>query len=1034
MTPTAPREAPPDPSDVQSLDLILERDPSGAYAVMDSATRESYRRRCQELAERSRKDPFTVAREALLLSEEREPGDARGRHVGVWLMAEGQPQLEARLGCHLSRVERARRFVRQHVGNVYLGSLLVLLVLALVGLERYLAACGIGAVPRLGLVALLTPSILDLIQSRIDLLLGRLSGPLKPLPRLDPERIFTPNTRTLVVTPLLVASTEDIESQLRMMEINSLGNVEPDLYFALLTDFRDAAVKEEPSERALLERMERGIRELNERHGDAERPRFFVLHRERRWNPVARRWMGWERKRGKLDEFNRLLLGARDTSYTSPLPEVLRSVRYVITLDADTHLVPGSAARLVATLHHPLNQARFDATGQRVVAGYSLLQPSCEFAPTRAQWLVSKGWPVSLTRNKKRPRFDLLSMHQAVFGTGEFYGKGIYDVAAFARALEGRIPENAILSHDRLEGLYARVAFIHDIKMFEGAPGNYSVLARIWHRWIRGDWQVLPWILPRVPAQGGRRVANTLSVFDRWKLLAAPLRLLLIPLAVLTLACGWLWLPGRLAGAWTLGMTMWMNRQSILDMLGHLPRLLRNSNSLLGGLRVVISTAVGIPLGTLLATVAALPVTALTLDAIIRAQYRLTFDRTHMLDWTTHAHSVRKGGGFASKLVLPEIGGAALLALGLGGVLLAFNPEALPGASPLLLGWIPFLVIAMRERAIPKTQPVPPAELDRLRVLARDAWSQYAQWHPTRDSASDEGQEVSPTDLALWLVAPMSAYHLEYLNLDEFVARLDTSLAVISGLERHRGHLLDRYDVREWRPVGPRHLTTAESGVMAAALVVVESGLRAARKAASGALLARLEDVEARARVLREEMDFTFLYDTSAQLFHVGYDVDARAADAEHQGLLTSGAMLAGFMAIARKQAPLAHWLALTASDQRLRAKGVRPSGNPALAEQLLPTLFLWFPPWTLLSQAAEATVEGDLDAAHHSLLALRFRPKPALAQLRHATHPGSSRPQAMAVAAVANLACDDILVQHFHQHWQTAWVEALVFETKDVS
>lgn len=1029
MTPTAP------------LDQILERDPAGAYAVMDAPTRERYRRVCQELAERSRKEPLTVAREAILLSEEREPNDARGRHVGFWLMAEGRPLLEARLGCHISRTERARRFVRQHAGNFYLGALFLLLALATLGVERSLAASGLGTVPRLVLVALLAPSILELIQSRVDHLLARLATPLTPLPRLEPGRIFTPDTRTLVVTPLLVANAEDIESQLRMMEVNYLGNVEPDLYFALLTDFRDASVKEEPTERALLERMERGIRELNERHGYSERPRFFVLHRERRWNPVARRWMGWERKRGKLDELNRLLLGARDTSYTTPLPEVLRSVRYVITLDADTHLLPGSAARLVATLHHPLNRASFDAAGRRVVAGYSILQPSCEFAPTREQWLISKGWPVSLTRDKKRPRFDPVSMNQAVFGTGEFFGKGIYDVAAFTRALEGRIPENYVLSHDRLEGLYARVAFVHDIKMFESTPGNYSVLARIWHRWSRGDWQVLPWVLPRVPSQDGRRVANTLSVFDRWKLLAPPLRLLLGPLSVITFACGWLWLPGRLAGAWTLGMAVWMNRHSVLDMLGHMPRLFRSARTLPGKLWAVASTGVGIVAGTVLVTVSALPVTAVTLDAILRAQYRLVFDRTHILDWTTHAHSVRKGGGLASRFVLPEVGGSALLALGLAGVLLAFNPGALPGASPLLLGWIPFLVIAMRDRAAPKPLSVPAEDVDRLKALAHGSWTRYEQENPmrleagraARDSASDGGQEVSPTDLALSLVAPMSAYHLEYLKLDELLARLETSLDAISGLERHRGHLLDRYAVRDWRPVGTRHVTTAESGVMSAALVVVESGLRAVRETASGAPLARLEAVEARARALREEMDFTFLYDSTVQLFHVGYDVEARALEAEHHGLLTSGAMLAGFMAIARKQAPLQHWLALAASDQRLRAEGVPLPRHHALAEQLLPTLFLWFPPKTLLAQAAEATVAEGLDAAHHSLLALRFQPKPALAHLRLAEHPASSRPQAMTIAAVANVVCDDILVQHFHQHWQTAWVEALVFETKDV-
>ncbi|WPB73720.1 hypothetical protein KYC5002_32355 [Archangium violaceum] len=1031
---TNPRETTPGANDARELDQILEQDPAGAYASMDSTTRERYRRACHELASWSKKDPLTAAREAIRLSQEHPADDERGRHVGAQLLAEGRPQLEARLGCHVPRAERAARLLRRHAQRAYVGSLFGLLALALLGVERLLAARGIDAPHRLLLVALLSLSFLDFIQDRVNALLSRLVAPLSPLPRLEPQRVFTRDTRTMVVTPLLVASAEDIESQLRMLEVNYLGNVEPELYFALLTDFRDAPEKEQPGERELLERLERGIRELNERHGYREQPRFFFFHRERRWNPVAGRWMGWERKRGKLDEFNRLVLGARDTSHTGPIPELVHTVRYVITLDADTHLLPGSAARLAATLHHPLNRARFAPDSQRVIAGYSLLQPASEHTPTREQWLATGGWPISLLREKKRPQPDMpWVLKQRLFGIGDFLGKGIYDVAAFTRSLEGRFPENTILSHDKIEGMYGRVAFVHDIKLFESQPRDYAVFARIWHRWVRGDWQLLPWLLPRVPSQDGRLVANTLSPVDRWRLLTDLMRSLHYPLSILLLACGWLWLPEGGGWRWTLGATLWTCRHSFMFAVGHLLRVPWRAPSFIAGLRSVAMAIPGILISTVINMSAILPSTGLVLDAITRALYRLVFDRSRMLDWTTHAQTSRGSTGL-SVLKLPEVWGSAVVALGLGGALAAFNPAALPWACPQLLTWIPFVVLSLRRRPAPVAMPVPPPALDRLRALARSSWERYEQGAPTgRELPRDS---LTPTDLALGLVAPVSAYHLDCLKLDGLVSRLEQSLAIIEGLERHRGHLLDRYDPGERRPVGPRHVSTAESGVLSAALMVVESGLRAARRTPpDGEVLARLEQVETRARALREEMDFAFLYEGGARLLHVGYDVEAGALDGAHHGLLTSGAMLAGFMAIARRQIPLEHWLALTASDQRLRAGGTLPTGHNALADHLLPTLFLWCPPATLLAQAARATVDVGPAAPSPSVLALRFHRGPAFAenlQRVAALEVSSSRDQAMTLATVANLACDDILIQHFQQHWQNAWVEALIYETKD--
>ncbi|MFY0565975.1 hypothetical protein ACN28E_19320 [Archangium lansingense] len=1021
----------------RELDPILERDPAGVYAAMDEATRERYRRACQELAEWSEQTPTAVAQEAIRLSEEHGASEPRGHHVGAWLIAEGRVQLEAHLGCRVPWTKRAARTLRRHARGIYVGALSVLTVLALIGLERLLAAHGVASVHRFFLVVLLASPFFDCFNDNVDLILLHLMPAPEPLPRLEPEGVFARDARTLVITPLLISSAEDIEAQLRKLEINYLGNVDPHLLFALLTDFRDAPEKELPAERELLERLERGIRELNARHGYSVQPRFFYFHRERRWNPVAGRWMGWERKRGKLEEFNRLLLGARDTSYMGTVPEALHSIRYILTLDADTHLLPGHAARMVATLHHPLNQARFDASGRRVSAGYSLLQPHIEDGPSRAQWLASGGWSVSIARDRKN--FFIPSpgsLHQSLFATGQFYGKGLYDVAAFTRSLEGRIPENVILSHDKLEGMYARVAFVHDATLFESRPKSFQSFCRINHRWTRGDWQLLPWILPWVPTREGRLVANTLSLYDRWNLLKDLRQSLGTPLSLFAIVYGWLCLPSSSVWAWSLGALLWICRRALVATVSGTLVMGWRSRSVLNGLRYLAGSIPAILMDAFIQLERLLPLTALSLDAIGRTLYRLAFDRRRMLDWTTHAQSSREGGGLRSLLVFPEVWGAVVLALGIGGALAVFNPGALPWASPLLLVWIPLVVLP--SRSMRASAPVVMPERDVLQALARGAWEQYARMDPTGRELPRTA-ELTPTDLALWLVAPLSAYHLGYLALEELVSRLGESLATVASLERHRGHPFARYDAAERRPVGPWRISTAESGVLAAALVVVERGLQASRGATSEEeLLARLGQAEARAREQREGMDFAFLYDSAAELFRTGYDVESQSLDGAHHGQLTSGAMLAGFVAIARRQIPLRHWVALTESDQRLRAAGAATVGHDALAEQLLPTLFLWFPPATLLSQAALATVDAGLPPApaapHLSALALRFRPARALADLRRAAEAGASGPrdQAMSLAAVANLTCDDVLVQHFHQHWQTGWVEGLVYETKD--
>ncbi|HER19544.1 MAG TPA: hypothetical protein ENO14_00690 [Chromatiales bacterium] len=378
-----------------------------------------------------------------------------------------------------------------------------------------------------------------------NLVVTRLVSP-HVLPKMDYRDGVPPEHGAFVVMPALLSDEEELTSLLRQLERHYLTNRDPNFYFGLLTDFADAAQEWEPGDEELLAAARAGIAALNRRYRREEPGPFFLLHRSRLWNESEGTWMGWERKRGKLAELNRLLLrGATDTSFLLDAGEIesLPRVRYVVTLDADTVMPRDTARRLVAALAHPLNRARFDPRTGRVTAGYTILQPRVQVLPTSAnQSLFTRIFsPDTGLDLYTRAVSDV---YQDLFGEGVFVGKGIYDLAAFDRSLDGRIPENALLSHDLFEGIHGRAGLVTDVILYEDYPPGYLTYARRLHRWLRGDWQLLPWLWFRVPGAGGTTLPNRLSALDVWKIVDNLRRSLRAPALMLLLLAGWVWLPG----------------------------------------------------------------------------------------------------------------------------------------------------------------------------------------------------------------------------------------------------------------------------------------------------------------------------------------------------------------------------------------------------------------------------------------------------------------------------------------------------------
>lgn len=822
---------------VSLVERTLGQDPACVYRQMDFDTRDRYRKVVEKVAKATPHNERDVARAAIQLASQQpsarhgEQPTAWQQHVGYYLIDDGRSVLEAELNYRPPTAARLHRWLIQgHPTLVYVGSIGFLTLILLLVLLGYAASAEAGLGQLAVTAVLLLIPVVTLATSLVNPLVPVLVPP-RLLPKMDFEDGVPGRARTMVVVPGLVASEDDVESLLDQLMLHYLRNTDPHITFALLTDFADAPEEHEPEDEALLQRVKGGVRALNERYPGNP---FYLFHRKRLWNPQEEVWMGWERKRGKLEEFNRLQRGEGDTTYVVKLGDlsVLPDIRYVITLDADTLLPTGAAHRLIGTLDHPLNRARIDPDTGRVVAGYTVLQPRTEVKP------VSAGLSRFTRIFSNASGLDLYThavsdVYQDLFGEGIYVGKGIYDVASFHSSLEDRVPENALLSHDLFEGIHGRAGLVTDIILYEDYPPGYLAYARRQHRWIRGDWQLLPWLLPSVPHRERGLVPNPLTFIDRWKIVDNLRRSLMAPALLALLVAGWLWLPGSPL-VWTL-VAMIAPAGSLLN--GLVANLIRQVKHGDAG-NTLNQVLLGQIIRWLLYFVF-LPHEALTaLNAVITVFARLFFTGKRLLQWTTAAHTASLFDG-RSKLDLTwrEMVGASLLGLALGGLILWRNVAALPVALPFLLSWIfsPQIALWLSQPIERRPARLRPEQERQLRGLARSTWLYFEQFTGPADHwlPPDHFQEhprgqvahrTSPTNIGLALLSTLAAYDFGYMGMLELALRLQNSFQTLLALERHRGHFLNWYDTQTRMPLPPRYVSSVDSGNLAACLMTLRQG------------------------------------------------------------------------------------------------------------------------------------------------------------------------------------------------------------------
>jgi cyclic beta-1,2-glucan synthetase len=850
------------------VDPVLRQDPAGVYEAQDFATRDRYRRVVEKLARRSRFTEMETARRVLRLARQAWAGRDGGPgadHIGYYLIGPGLAALKADVSYRPSPHDRWHGLVLGHPHACYFGAI-ILLTAAVLGLAGALAAAGSRAVlgtanPWLVLLTVLA-ALLPASELAVGLVnyLTTLFVPPRTLPKLDFRDGIPADCATFVVMPSMLIRPESAAVLAEKLEIHYLANPDPQLHFALLTDFADAPAEHMPEDESYVRAAREAVEALNRRYAGGGPPRFFLFHRRRQWNPAQGCWMGWERKRGKLSEFNRLLRGDRATSYDvcSSDPAELPHVRYVLTLDVDTQLPRETARRLVGTLAHPLNRPHFDPRQGRVVAGYGVLQPRVNFnMPAANRTRFTRVWVYAAGID---PYSTAVSdVYQDLFGAGTFTGKGIYDVDAFEAATTTAFPDNHILSHDLIEGNFARCGLVTDIELFDDFPARYNAYARREHRWVRGDWQLLPWLFRRVPVRQDERAKveaaeaqnatrapssfilhpssfrrNPLPLLERWKVLDNLRRSLVPPALVLWLALGWLVLPvpawataGLALGALTL--PFW------LQSLGTVVGLVRGGSGLV--LREYLNT-VGTTLAQVtLSAVFLLHQAWLCVDAVARTLTRLGVTRRRLLEWETAATTERRLGQGLGQFCLDmglAVASAAALAI-LVGIL---RPGALPEAAPFLLAWLvsPLVAFWVSQPPRPAQAGLTPAEREALRHIARKTWgffesfvSEDDHWLPPDNFQEQPRPQVaartSPTNQGLLLLSTLAAHDLGYLAWGTLLTRLEKTFDTFDKLERYRGHFLNWYDTRTLQPLQPAYVSTVDSGNLLGCAVALKQGL-----------------------------------------------------------------------------------------------------------------------------------------------------------------------------------------------------------------
>jgi cyclic beta-1,2-glucan synthetase len=966
-----------------ATEKLLREDPSGHYPSMTFGTRDHYRHIVEHIAKRVKQPEEEIASEALALAKLADPSDVRHAHVGYFLVEKGRMVLEEKVAYTPPPGERVYRWIQRHPNTLYFGGITLFTMLALAVIMEVIEGAPVTTQVIIALVSLIPASEIgiSIINQLITMLMPpRLMSKLELRDDGIPEEYMT-----AVVVPTLLASVHVVEEALEHLEVQYLANRDPNLQFAILSDFTDSPTEHRAGDEEILAAAASGIKSLNARYGLAGEDVFFLFHRPRLWNPKQGVWMGWERKRGKLAQFNKFLRGEARDAFSTIIGDTSRLsfIRYVITLDSDTVLPRDVAQLLVGTIAHPLNRAQYDPKVGRVTQGYGIIQPRVGVALTSAH----RSYFASI--HSGHPGVDpyttaVSDVYQDLYGEGSFTGKGIYDVDAFEEATHGRFPENTLLSHDLIEGTYTRAGLATDVEVYDDYPARYLTFTRRKHRWIRGDWQLLGWLTGTVPGPDGP-MPNRLSALSRWKIFDNLRRSLVEIFQLAMLITGWLLLPTGVI-QWTGIVLVAIAFPWLFSLTVSLLRPPRDQSWLAYYLAVgrdAITNAQQLALA-----LAFLPHQAVvSADAILRTLYRLFISHRKLLEWQT-ASQVERAMGVGSQIeTWRKMWPVTALCLALGTLIGLHVTVGAASSSderflfvmatlPLVLAWMasPSIAFALSSPAILGEVHLTEGERTASLRYAKLHWMYFEKFvnEETHWLAPDNFQEdpepilalrTSPTNIGLQLLSTVSAVDLGFITRSDMIDRVEKVFRSLERMRRFHGHFFNWYDLNELRVLEPAYVSTVDSGNFAGHLIALKQACYEMMKDPSCTELdaKRLRAIAERAHAYAVEMDFRFLYDDKRKLFTIGYHIGSNTVDNSYYDLLASESRLASFIAVAKDDVSVDHWFRLGRSLTAAAGTRTLLSWSGSMFEYLMPALVMQTFPFTLLDQTHKGSVKRQI-------------------------------------------------------------------------
>lgn len=806
------------------------------YPLMDFHTRDHYRHAVERIAKKSKLTEIEIATKVLALAARNNLTDTTKNHIGYYLVDKGIREIEKTARVQLSFKEQCRNIFNRMPLTGYAGSILMLTAIIVWILSGKLFN-EYGAIwLKITVTVLLAIGVSQLALSLVNWLVTIFSRPCL-LPKMDFSKGIPAPYKTVVAIPTMLTSVADVEELVEDLEVRFLANRQPNLYFALLTDLKDATAETLDEDEKMVLLAKEKIEALNRKYQRVTDDTFFLFHRPRKWNAKEKLWMGYERKRGKLSALNQLLLENKKENFAVIVGDeaVFSQIKYVITLDTDTQLPRDAATRMIGTMAHPLNQPLYSEKKKRVVRGYSILQPRVSNTlPANNSSLFAR---IHSNDEGTDPYTKAVSdVYQDIFKEGSFIGKGIYDVASFEKVVHNAFPENRILSHDLLEGSYARAGLLTDVQLYEVYPSKYSTDMQRRHRWIRGDWQIAAWILPFIPSTKGWLRKNPISILSKWKIFDN-LRRSLVPIALLLLLLyGWLF--SSSAWFWTLMVTGIIVLPSIISLMA---QLFVKPKDELWRQHVIYSvrTSVNHFIQHVL-TLVCLPYEAyISANAIIKTLWRVYVSKRKLLQWSPFG----KGGRSGYANLVSEYRNMwfpVLLSAGLFVYLIIDNPVAFAVALPLLVLWFasPYISRTISFPLVKKKTGLEADEVSFLYKTARKTWFFFETFVGEEDNwlPPDNYQEhpveriahrTSPTNIGLSMLANLAAYDFGYITAGKLIGRTSNVIATVDKLEKYNGHLFNWYNTLTLEILYPRYISTVDSGNFAGHLITLKQGLDA---------------------------------------------------------------------------------------------------------------------------------------------------------------------------------------------------------------